>query len=89
LFDAHSVVGWAADTTALAAPVSVDVYIDDQIQATLTADVFRQDLKEAGYGDGRKGFNLALTPTRSSPGVLVRLLVAGSNQLLATRSLRR
>lgn len=89
LFDAHSVVGWAADTTALAAPVSVDVYIDDRIQATLTADVFRQDLKEAGYGDGRKGFNLALMPTRSSPGTLVRLLVAGSNQVLATRSLRR
>ena len=60
LFDQHTIAGWAADTNAPSAPLSVDVYIDDRLQATLTADGFRQDLKDAGYGDGRKGFSLPL-----------------------------
>ena len=60
LFDQHAIVGWAADTKAPTTPVSVDVYINDRLQATLTADVFRQDLKDAGYGDGRKGFSIPL-----------------------------
>jgi SAM-dependent methyltransferase len=86
VFDQSSIAGWAADTKAPIAPVIVDVYIDDRLQATLTADVFRQDLKDAGYGDGRKGFSLQLVSPRSSPpGRIARLLIAGSNQVLATR----
>lgn len=86
LFDQHTVAGWAADMKTPAAPLTVDVYIDDRLQATLTADLFRQDLKEAGYGDGRKGFMLALAPLGSLPrGRIAKLLVAGSNQMLATR----
>ena len=86
LFDQHTIAGWAADTNAPSAPLSVDVYIDDRLQATLTADGFRQDLKDAGYGDGRKGFSLPLVSSTSSlPGARVRLLVAGSDQVLATR----
>jgi SAM-dependent methyltransferase len=86
LFDQHTIAGWAADTNAPSAPLGVDVYIDDRLQATLTADGFRQDLKDAGYGDGRKGFSLPLASSPSSlPGARVRLLVAGSDQMLATR----
>jgi SAM-dependent methyltransferase len=86
LFDHNTVAGWAANVQAPTTPVSVDIYIDDRLQATLPADVFRQDLKDAGYGDGRKGFSLPLLSPRSyPPGRLVRLLVAGSKQVLATR----
>ena len=86
LFDQHTIAGWAADTDAPSAPLSVDIYIDDRLEATLTADGFRQDLKDAGYGDGKKGFSLPLVSATSSLlGTSVRLLVAGSNQLLATR----
>jgi SAM-dependent methyltransferase len=86
LFDRNSIAGWATDTKAPSTPLSVDVYIDDRLQATLPSDVFRQDLKDAGYGDGRKGFILPLaSPGSSPPGRIARLLVAGSNQLLATR----
>jgi SAM-dependent methyltransferase len=86
LFDTDTVLGWAADTTTPTAPIDVDIYLDDRLQATLRAGVFRQDLKDAGYGDGRKGFSLPLTPSRSSPpGKIAKLLVAGSNQVLATR----
>jgi SAM-dependent methyltransferase len=86
--DQHAVAGWAAEVEAPTGPVRVDVYLDECLQATLTADLFRQDLQDAGYGDGRKGFSLPLVfPTSSAPGALVRLLVAGSNEVLATRPL--
>jgi len=86
LIDQQTIVGWAADTKAPSVPLSVDVYLDDRLQATLTADLFRHDLKDAGYGDGRKGFNLTLAlGTPAPPGTRVRLLVAGSAQVLATR----
>lgn len=85
LFDQHAIAGWAADMNAPSDPLSVDVYLDDRLQATLTADGFRQDLKDAGYGDGRKGFSLPLVSASSLLGASVRLLVAGSNQVLATR----
>jgi SAM-dependent methyltransferase len=86
VFDQNSIAGWAADTKTSSAPLSVDVYIDERLQATLTADVFRQDLKDAGYGDGRKGFIVPLVSSQSSPpGRIAKLLVAGSNQMLAKR----
>ncbi len=85
-FDAQTIAGWAADTTAPDAPVSVDVFIDDQLQGTLAADGFRQDLKDAGYGDGKKGFSLNLVShTTFAPGTLAKLVVAGSKKLLGTR----
>lgn len=86
LFDTHTIAGWAADTTRPTVPVSVDVFLDDRLQATLTADSFRQDLKDAGYGDGKKGFSLPLVfPTPFPSGTLAKLVVAGSKQVLATR----
>ncbi len=85
-FDAHTIAGWAADTTTPAAPVRVDLFIDDQLQGTVSADGFRQDLKDAGYGDGRKAFSLPLVfPTPLVPATLAKLVVAGSKQVLATR----
>jgi SAM-dependent methyltransferase len=86
LLDQHVVAGWAANIETPTAPLEVDVYIDDRLQATLTADLFREDLKDAGYGDGRKGFMLTLPPGQSfPPGRMAKLLVAGSDQVLATR----
>jgi SAM-dependent methyltransferase len=86
LFDAHVIAGWAADTTTPTTPVRVDVFVDDRLQGTLPADGFRQDVMDAGYGDGRKGFSLPLVfPAPLPPGTLAKLVVAGSNQVLATR----
>lgn len=86
VFEQDRVGGWAADTKAPSAPLEVDVYLDDRLQATLTADLFRGDLKDAGYGDGRKGFTLPLgSGTASPPGKMVRILLAGSEQVLASR----
>jgi hypothetical protein len=85
-FDHTTVEGWAADVSTPTTPVSVEVYLGDQLLATATANGFRQDLKDAGYGDGRKGFSLPFdSGTSLQPGDRVKLLVAGSNQVLATR----
>jgi hypothetical protein len=85
VFNQDSIIGWAADKTDPVAPINVDLFIDDRLQATVTADLFRQDLKDAGYGDGRKGFHLLLGPAPFPAGTFARLVVAGSDQMLATR----
>jgi ubiquinone/menaquinone biosynthesis C-methylase UbiE len=85
-FDAHTIAGWAADTMAPNTPVNVDLFIDDQLQGTLPADAFRQDLKDAGYGDGKKGFSFPLVFSRPvAPATLAKLVVSGSRRVLATR----
>lgn len=89
VFDRRFVVGWAADLKA-EAPVIADVYIDDRLQGTVPCDGFRQDLQDAGYGDGRKGFRLELiAPPPFSRHQVARLVVAGSTEVIATRPYQR
>jgi SAM-dependent methyltransferase len=86
LFDDKSVAGWAADLRTPTIPLRIEVFIDDRLQATILSDAFRQDVKDAGYGDGRKAFILPWLSTQSSPpGRIAKLLVAGSNHVLAMR----
>jgi SAM-dependent methyltransferase len=86
LFDGNTVAGWAADLKTPSDPIRIDLYLDDRLHATLPCDAFRQDLKEAGYGDGRKGFVLPLDSLGSSRASrIAKLLVAGSSQVLSTR----
>jgi SAM-dependent methyltransferase len=84
LFDNKNVIGWAANVGKTTIPVKVEVYIDDRLYATVLSDSFRQDLRDAGYGDGRKGFSLPLVSSLP-PGRIAKLLVAESHQVLATR----
>ena len=44
-------------------PLKVDIIEADKIVGTATADVFRQDLKDAGIGDGVHGFRVPLPPS--------------------------
>jgi SAM-dependent methyltransferase len=84
LFDDNSMSGWVADLGAPDAPVTVDVYIDDQLEGTVLCDGFRQDVKDAGYGDGRKGFRFILARPSTLRRV-VKVLVAGFDQVIATQ----
>lgn len=84
LFDDNSVSGWVADLGAPDAPVTVDVYIDDELEGTVLCDAFRQDVKDAGYGDGRKGFRFILARPSTLRRV-VKVLVAGFDQVIATQ----
>ena len=55
--------GWVYDASQPDAAVSVDVYLDGKPYARLTADQFRQDLADQGYGNGRHAFVYPLPVT--------------------------
>jgi len=55
--------GWVYDASQPNAAVSVDVYLDGNPYARLTADQFRQDLADQGYGNGRHAFVYPLPVT--------------------------
>jgi hypothetical protein len=77
--DTTRVAGWVWDKNRPETPISVEIYEDDTLLATVTADQFREGLKKAGKGDGRHGFvyrpsgNLKDGKTHS-----VRAVIAGT-----------
>ncbi|HXG91574.1 MAG TPA: hypothetical protein VNN73_04300 [Blastocatellia bacterium] len=65
-FDAancNTIAGWAWDANQPNTPISVDIYDGSMLIATVLADQFRQDLLDAGKGNGNHGF---VFPTPSS-----------------------
>jgi hypothetical protein len=52
----NRISGWVFDPTRPKQPCSVDIIVNEELIACLTASVFRVDLLDLGYGDGRKGF---------------------------------
>src|SRR5579863_264331 len=54
--DCTQLVGWAWDGTQPNSPISVDVYDGTSFIASVLANTFRQDLKNAGFGNGSHGF---------------------------------
>ena len=59
--------GWAWDTAYPNAPISVDLYDGAQFLANVPANLFRQDLLNAGKGNGIHAFSLP-TPTSLKDG---------------------
>lgn len=57
-------------------PVTVEVLVDDRVAGTVVADVFRQDLLDAGIGAGRHGFFVALETLGARPDSVIRARVA-------------
>jgi len=53
--------GWAFNQNNPQAPCAVDVFIDDIFFKTISADNFREDLKQSGIGSGKHGFNFILS----------------------------
>jgi hypothetical protein len=58
-------------------PVSLHVLVDERKVLSLSADTFRQDLLEAGIGQGNHGFSIALQVLRAQPDAMIRIKVAG------------
>ena len=54
-----SIFGWAWDSTQPNTPINVDIYIDNVLFTTAPANFFRQDLLNAGKGNGVHAFNVA------------------------------
>ncbi len=59
--------GWAWDATEPNDPINVDVYDGTTLIATVLASTFRQDLENAGIGNGAHGFFLP-TPAALKTG---------------------
>ena len=58
--DCTQISGWAMDSAYPDWPISVDIYDGGQLLANVPADVFRQDLLNAGKGNGVHGFSIPL-----------------------------
>jgi autotransporter-associated beta strand protein len=58
--DGNSITGWAYDPERPDQPVTLEVLDGDGLLAQVVANRYRDDLVEAGYGDGRHGFELRL-----------------------------
>lgn len=52
--------GWIQNTTKPEHRVSISVFENNRIVATTVADIYRDDLKNAGVGDGKCGFMATL-----------------------------
>jgi uncharacterized repeat protein (TIGR01451 family) len=79
--DCSFISGWAWDPQQPNTPISVNIYADDNLVGSVSADQFRQDLLNAGIGNGVHGFSLA-TPANLKDGqphqIRVRIVSATS-----------
>jgi len=76
------VSGWAADQSDLTRQVFVDVFVNSTLVATLRAGVFREDLRQAGIGDGCKAFRFDPSPYLRSGRNEVQVRHAGVDLLV-------
>jgi len=60
--DCEEISGWALDKHQPDSPLSVDLYEEKEYVATIDADRFREDLRDAGYGNGRHAFRVQTPP---------------------------
>jgi len=67
--------GWSR-LTASADPVALELLADDRPVLAFQAELFRQDLFDAGYGAGRHGFRVDLGALHLRPEAVIRIRVA-------------
>jgi membrane protein involved in D-alanine export len=77
--DCYEMFGWAWDKHRPNGSVAVDLWDGDRYVVTFKADEFRQDLVDAGYGNGQHAFHL-WTPSVLKDGRshIVHLRVGGT-----------
>lgn len=83
--DCDEISGWAWDKNKPNAALSVDLFDDTEYLTTIPADEFRQDLADAGYGNGRHAFHIG-TPMHFKDGRshVVHVRVTGTRKNLST-----
>jgi len=83
----NTAVGWAWDSSQPNTPISVDVYDGSTKLGTVRANEFRQDLLNAGIGNGQHGFTFNLPPSvRNGVGHLITVKYGGLLQQLSNGS---
>ncbi|MCF2504696.1 T9SS type A sorting domain-containing protein [Dyadobacter sp. CY107] len=58
--DCNQIIGWVWDKNEAGAAQVIELIEGSTVHATVTANIYRSDLKNAGYGTGNYGFNFAL-----------------------------
>jgi len=75
---AHRVTGWVCDPSQPNTRLTVWIEVNGAIVGSGVADQFRQDLAQAGHGDGCHAFNIPLPGTGPHAGDELRCLVSGA-----------
>ncbi len=57
---AQIISGWAQNISSPEAPICLDIYCDERRIGRVLADMYREDVRDAGYGSGFHGFEFAL-----------------------------
>jgi membrane protein involved in D-alanine export len=63
----EEISGWAWDKHDPTTPISVDIFDGKSYVDTVRADIFSENLRDAGYGNGQHAFRIA-TPARFRDG---------------------
>jgi hypothetical protein len=75
--------GWAWNNTLPTTPIAVEILVDEVPNRTVLANLFRQDLLNAGIGDGAHGFQFIVpVPLRNGVAHSMRVRVSGTTQSL-------
>jgi Cellulase (glycosyl hydrolase family 5) len=83
--DCFSTVGWAWDRNNPNGAITVDVYDGSTFLGSATANLFRQDLLNAGKGNGYHGFTFSLPSSiRNGGSHTVSVKYGGTATLLGT-----
>ena len=69
-------------------PVTLEVLVDDRLALSTVANSFRQDLLDAGIGNGRHGYFVPLGELHARPDSLIRVRVARYNVELVNSGTR-
>lgn len=81
----RSLTGWVVDQADLDRAVEFIVYVGNKRAGRAVADRYREDLEEAGYGNGRHGFHVLLEiHSLSEPGSEITLVEDGSGETIGT-----
>ncbi len=81
--DCNGTAGWAWDANLPNTPISVSIYDGSTLLGTAPADVYRQNLRDAGIGNGAHGFGFALpSSVRDGLAHSITVKAAGSNFVL-------
>lgn len=77
------VVGWAWNRSKPDTPIGVEVWDGGSLLATIVADAYRKDLRDAGKGNGRHAFMYSFPePIRDRRSHQITVRVAGTNVAL-------
>jgi len=75
--DCHEISGWVWDKYKPKSSVLLEVWSDEQCLLAISANKFRKDLAEAGYGNGRHAFRFTTPPElKDGHSHLIRLRLA-------------